>query len=39
VLVSGGFTYFTRLVAAELGMDFVRSNELEIMMAPSPAAS
>jgi len=31
VLVSGGFTYFTRHVAAELGMDFVRSNELEIV--------
>ena len=31
VLVSGGFTYFTRFVAAELGMDFVRSNELEIV--------
>ena len=30
VLVSGGFTYFTRYVAAQLGMDFVRSNELEI---------
>lgn len=30
VLVSGGFTYFTRYVAAELGMDFVRSNALEI---------
>jgi phosphoserine phosphatase len=30
VLVSGGFTFFTRFVAAELGMDFVRSNELEI---------
>jgi phosphoserine phosphatase len=30
VLVSGGFTFFTRDVAAELGMDFVRSNELEI---------
>ena len=30
VLVSGGFTFFTRHVAAELGMDFVRSNELEI---------
>ncbi len=29
LLVSGGFTYFTRYVAAELGMDFVRSNELE----------
>ena len=29
LLVSGGFTYFTRHVAAELGMDFVRSNELE----------
>ncbi|MDC8783780.1 phosphoserine phosphatase SerB [Roseateles koreensis] len=28
VLVSGGFTYFTRYVAAQLGMDFVRSNEL-----------
>ncbi|MGM9515811.1 phosphoserine phosphatase SerB [Roseateles sp. DB2] len=31
LLVSGGFTYFTRHVAAELGMDFVRSNELEII--------
>ena len=31
VLVSGGFTWFTRHVAAELGMDFVRSNELEIV--------
>jgi phosphoserine phosphatase len=31
VLVSGGFTYFTAFVAAELGMDFVRSNELEII--------
>ncbi len=31
VLVSGGFTYFTRHVAAELGMDFVRSNELELV--------
>ena len=31
LLVSGGFTYFTRYVAAELGMDFVRSNELEIV--------
>jgi phosphoserine phosphatase len=30
VLVSGGFTYFTRYVAAQLGMDWVRSNELEI---------
>lgn len=30
VLVSGGFTFFTRFVAAELGMDHVRSNELEI---------
>ncbi len=30
LLVSGGFSYFTRFVAAELGMDFVRSNELEI---------
>ena len=30
LLVSGGFTYFTRFVAAELGMDFVRSNELAI---------
>lgn len=30
LLVSGGFTYFTRHVAAELGMDYVRSNELEI---------
>jgi phosphoserine phosphatase len=31
VLVSGGFTFFTRFVATELGMDFVRSNELEIV--------
>ncbi len=30
VLVSGGFTFFTRYVASELGMDYVRSNELEI---------
>ena len=30
LLVSGGFTFFTRYVAAELGMDWVRSNELEI---------
>ena len=30
LLVSGGFGFFTRFVAAELGMDFVRSNELEI---------
>lgn len=29
VLVSGGFTFFTRFVATELGMDYVRSNELE----------
>lgn len=29
VLVSGGFTFFTRFVAAELGIDYVRSNELE----------
>ena len=31
LLVSGGFTFFTRHVAAELGMDFVRANELEIV--------
>ncbi len=31
VLVSGGFTFFTRYVAAELGMDYVRSNELQIV--------
>ena len=31
LLVSGGFTFFTRHVAAELGMDFVRSNELQIV--------
>jgi phosphoserine phosphatase len=29
LLVSGGFTFFTRFVATELGMDYVRSNELE----------
>ena len=31
LLVSGGFTFFTRHVAAELCMDYVRSNELEIV--------
>jgi phosphoserine phosphatase len=31
LLVSGGFTFFTSYVAAELGMDWVRSNELEIV--------
>jgi phosphoserine phosphatase len=31
LLVSGGFTQFTRHVAAELGMDYVRSNQLEII--------
>ena len=31
VLVSGGFTFFTAYVARELGMDYVRSNELEIV--------
>ncbi len=31
LLVSGGFTFFTRHVATELGMDYVRSNELEIV--------
>ena len=30
LLVSGGFTYFTAHVKAELGIDFVRSNELGI---------
>ncbi len=30
LLVSGGFSYFTRYVVQELGIDFVRSNELEI---------
>ncbi len=30
-LVSGGFTHFTRHVAAELGMDVVRANELEVV--------
>lgn len=30
-LVSGGFTHFTRFVAAELGMDVVRANELEVV--------
>ncbi|MBH9552585.1 phosphoserine phosphatase SerB [Inhella gelatinilytica] len=30
-LVSGGFTPFTRHVAAELAMDWVRANELEIV--------
>ena len=30
LLVSGGFSYFTRHVVQELGIDFVRSNELEI---------
>ncbi len=31
LLVSGGFTYFARLVQARLGMDAMRSNELEIV--------
>ncbi|SEK31576.1 phosphoserine phosphatase [Roseateles sp. YR242] len=31
VLVSGGFTFFARHVAEQLGMDFMRSNELEIV--------
>jgi phosphoserine phosphatase len=30
-LVSGGFTQFSAFVAAELGMDFVRANALEIV--------
>lgn len=30
LLVSGGFTYFTSRVQEELGIDYVRSNELEI---------
>jgi len=30
VLVSGGFTFFARHVVQRLGMDFMRSNELEI---------
>jgi len=30
-LVSGGFTHFTRFVAAELGMDVVRANALEVV--------
>lgn len=30
-LVSGGFTHFARVVAAELGMDFVRANELDVL--------
>jgi phosphoserine phosphatase len=30
LLVSGGFTFFTDYVKAELGMDFVRSNELGV---------
>ncbi len=31
VLVSGGFTFFARHVAERLGIDFMRSNELEIV--------
>lgn len=31
VLVSGGFTFFARHVAQRLGIDFMRSNELEIV--------
>lgn len=30
-LVSGGFTFFTAYVAAELGMDVVRANALEVV--------
>jgi phosphoserine phosphatase len=31
LLVSGGFTYFTNRLKDQLGLDFVRSNELEIV--------
>ncbi len=31
LLVSGGFNYFTQRVQQQLGLDFVRSNELEIV--------
>ncbi len=31
LLVSGGFTYFTDRVSAHLGIDFVRSNQLEVV--------
>jgi phosphoserine phosphatase len=31
LLVSGGFTYFASRVQAELGIDYTRSNELEIV--------
>ena len=38
-LVSGGFTFFTRFVAAELGMNAVRANALEIADCTSSAAA
>jgi len=41
LLVSGGFTFFAERVRAELGIDFVRANVLELRSgpaAPSPAA-
>jgi phosphoserine phosphatase len=31
LLVSGGFTYFTNRLKEQLGLDFVRSNQLEIL--------
>jgi len=35
LLVSGGFTYFTDVVRARLGIDFARSNVLEIESGPN----
>jgi len=35
LLVSGGFTFFTDRIKARLGMDFARSNVLEIETGPS----
>ncbi|HEX5784679.1 MAG TPA: phosphoserine phosphatase SerB [Burkholderiaceae bacterium] len=37
LLVSGGFTFFTDRIKARLGMDFARSNVLEVDPSPNPS--
>jgi len=39
LLVSGGFTFFAERVRAELGIDFVRANVLELRSGPTAAPS
>lgn len=39
LLVSGGFTYFTRRLASDLSLDHTLANELEIVGAASPGGS